>query len=88
VVCDVDFLDVFKALSEAWEGEALLIEAESGRAVVGELFASEAKRRGLAGIVIYGLVRDVVTLRRMDLPVFARGTTPQAGTTQVARAAV
>jgi regulator of RNase E activity RraA len=88
VVCDVDFLDVFKALSEAREGEALLIEAESGRAVVGELFASEAKRRGLAGIVIDGLVRDVATLRRMDLPVFARGTTPQAGTTQVARGAV
>jgi 4-hydroxy-4-methyl-2-oxoglutarate aldolase len=88
VVCDVDFLDVFKALSEAREGEALLIEAESGRAVVGELFASEAKRRGLAGIVIDGLVRDVATLRRMDLPVFARGTTPQAGTAQVARGAV
>ena len=88
VVCDVDFLDVFKALSEAREGEALLIEAESGRAVVGELFASEAKRRGLAGIVIDGLVRDVATLRRMDLPVFARGTTPQAGTTQVARGGV
>jgi 4-hydroxy-4-methyl-2-oxoglutarate aldolase len=88
VVCDIDFLDVFKALSEAREGEALLIEAESGRAVVGELFASEAKRRGLAGIVIDGLVRDVATLRRMDLPVFARGTTPQAGTAQVARGAV
>ena len=34
VVCAVDFLNAFKALSEAPEGEALLIEAESGRAIV------------------------------------------------------
>lgn len=88
VVCDVDFLDVFKALSEASGGEALLVEAPSGRAVVGELFANEARRRGLAGIVVDGLVRDIATLRGMDLPVFARGTTPRAGTTQAARGAV
>lgn len=87
VVCDVDFLEVFKALSEAGEGEALLIAA-SGRAVAGELFASEARRRGLAGIVVDGLVRDVATLRNMDFPVFARGATPQAGTIQAARGAV
>ncbi len=87
VVCDVDFLEVFKALSEAGEGEALLIAA-SGRAVAGELFTSEARRRGLAGIVVDGLVRDVATLRNMDFPVFARGTTPQAGTIQAARGAV
>ena len=87
VVCDVDFLEVFKALSEAGEGEALLIAA-SGRAVAGELFTSEARRRGLAGIVVDGFVRDVSTLRNMDFPVFARGTTPQAGTIQAARGAV
>lgn len=88
VVCDVDFLEVFKALSEAGKGEALLIAALSGRAVAGELFSSEAQRRGLSGIVVDGLVRDVATLRNMDFPVFARGTTPQAGTTQAARGAV
>ena len=88
VVCDVDFLEVFKALSDAEEGEALLVQAPSGRAVVGELFANEARRRGLAGLVVDGLVRDVATLRGMDLPVFARGATPQAGTTQAARGAV
>lgn len=88
VVCDVDFLEVFKALSEAGEGEALLIAASAGRAVAGELFASEAWRRGLAGIVVDGLVRDVATLRNMDFPVFARGATPQAGTIQAARGVV
>jgi regulator of RNase E activity RraA len=53
----------------------------SSRAVYGELFATEARRRGLAGIVADGLCRDLQGLRRIGLPVFARGTTPRSGTT-------
>jgi regulator of RNase E activity RraA len=55
--------------------------------VVGELFATEAKRRGLAGIVVDGLCRDVAGLRRLGLPFFARGTVPASGST-VSRAAL
>jgi regulator of RNase E activity RraA len=55
--------------------------------VFGELFAGEARRRGLAGIVADGFCRDVRGLRRIGLPVFARGTTPRSGTT-VTRAAL
>jgi regulator of RNase E activity RraA len=46
--------------------------------MAGELFGSEALRRGLAGIVIDGYCRDRATLSQLDLPVFARGTTPRA----------
>jgi len=88
VVCDLDFLDVWKGLSEATAGEALLIAAASDRAVVGELFASEAARRGLAGIVVDGYCRDTDQLGQIDLPVYARGATPWAGFTDVARGAV
>ena len=52
----------------------------------GELFATEARRRGLAGIVTDGHCRDLRGLRAIGLPVFARGTTPRSGTT-VSRAA-
>ena len=52
----------------------------------GELFATEARRRGLAGIVADGFCRDLRGLREIGLPVFARGTTPRSGTT-VSRAA-
>ena len=51
------------------------------RAVSGELFATEARRRGLAGIVVDGYVRDMRGLRSIGLPVFARGTNPASGST-------
>jgi 4-hydroxy-4-methyl-2-oxoglutarate aldolase len=81
VVAEDDHLPVFSALSEAEPGDVLVVATGEGRrAVCGELFATEAKRRGLAGIVIDGLCRDHAGLRRNRLPMFARGTTPMAGT--------
>jgi regulator of RNase E activity RraA len=76
-----DHLPVFSALAEAEAGEVLVIATGGGDvAVLGELFATEARRRGLAGIVVDGLCRDVQGLRRLGLPVFARGTIPRSGT--------
>ncbi len=87
-ICDLDFLEVWRALSQAEAGEALLISAASDRAVVGELFTAEAARRGLAGIVIDGFCRDTAALSGHELAVYARGATPRAGTVNVARGAV
>lgn len=82
VVAEDDHLPVFAALAEAAPGEVLVIATNGGRvAVLGELFATEARRRGLAGVVIDGLCRDVQGLRALGLPVFARGTTPASGST-------
>ena len=77
-----DHLPTFSALAEAKHGDVLVIVTGEGSvAVLGELFATEAKRRGLAGVVIDGLCRDVAGLRRIGLPVFARGTIPRSGGT-------
>ena len=46
--------------------------------VAGELFATEAIRRGLVGIVIDGLCRDTATLATLTIPVYASGRTPRA----------
>jgi regulator of RNase E activity RraA len=82
VVAQDDHLPVLSALEQAAPGDVLVVATGGGtRAVVGELFATEARRRGLAGIVIDGLCRDVRGLRAIGLPVFARGTTPRSGTT-------
>jgi 4-hydroxy-4-methyl-2-oxoglutarate aldolase len=82
VVAPDDHLPLFAALEAAAAGDVLVIVNEGGtRAVVGELFATEARRRGLAGIVVDGLCRDVAGLRRLGLPVFARGTVPASGST-------
>ncbi len=88
VVADDDHLPVMSALTEAAPGDVLVIASQGGsRAVFGELFATEARRRGVAGIVTDGFCRDVRGLRAIGLPVFARGTTPRSGTT-VSRAAL
>ena len=80
VVAADDHLPVFSALDAAVEGEVLVIRGER-LAVLGELFATEAARRGLAGVIIDGNCRDVAGLRRVGLPVFARGTIPASGST-------
>ena len=88
VLAPDDHLPVLSALDEAARGDVLVIAAGGGRvAVLGELFATEARRRGVAGIVVDGFCRDVHGLRRVGLPVFARGTIPRSGTT-VARTAL
>jgi 4-hydroxy-4-methyl-2-oxoglutarate aldolase len=88
VVAEEDHLPVMSALAQAAPGDVLVIAANGGSsAVFGELFATEARRRGLAGIVTDGFCRDLRGLRQIGLPVFARGTTPRSGTT-VSRAAL
>ncbi|MFQ6038578.1 MAG: RraA family protein [Candidatus Aminicenantales bacterium] len=75
-----DFLTVIKALQEAVEDEVLVIDAEGDKiAMAGELFATEAKRKKLAGMVIDGGCRDVAQIRKIRFPVFARHITPMAG---------
>lgn len=81
VVAEDDHLPVFSALAAAAPGDVLVIATNGGRrAVLGELFATEARRRGVAGVVIDGRCRDLQGLRRVGLPVFARGTIPGSGT--------
>jgi 4-hydroxy-4-methyl-2-oxoglutarate aldolase len=82
VLAEDDHLPVMAALAEAAPGDVLVIAANGGsRAVFGELFATEAKRRGLAAIVTDGFCRDVAGLRGLGLPAYARGTLPRSGTT-------
>jgi RraA family protein len=85
MVCQDDHLTVLKALVEAKAGDVLVIDTRGGRrAVAGELFATEAMNRRLAGLVVDGAVRDTATLRTLSLPVYARFITPMSGTTRMA----
>jgi RraA family protein len=83
VVCEEDFLTVIQALRDALPGEVLVVDTRgSRRAVAGELFATEAARKGLAGIVVDGAVRDTAKIRSLSIPVYSRAIIPVAGTTQ------
>lgn len=70
-----DNLMVHKAADLATPGEVLVIDAggQTDRAIVGGLLASYAQRRGVAGIVLDGAVRDLSELAELDIPIFARG---------------
>jgi regulator of RNase E activity RraA len=78
-----DLMSVLAGLEAGGPGDVLVVAAGSpDLAVAGELFATEAARRGMAGIVLDGLCRDSLTLGSLDLPVYARGTTPRAAPAQ------
>ena len=82
VSCHEDFLTVIMALRDAQPNEVLVIDSQnSRRALTGELFPTEARRKGLAGIVIDGPCRDTTTLRALDFPCYARSVSCVAGTT-------
>jgi RraA family protein len=83
VACEEDFLTVIKGLQDAGPGEVLVVDTRgSRRAVAGELFSVEAVRKGLAGIVVDGAVRDTSKIRTLAIPVYSRTIIPVAGTTQ------
>ena len=73
-----DLLSVVEGLRLSGPGDVLVVAVSDRHAVAGELFATEALRRGVAGMVIDGLCRDSRTLAELDLPVYARGTAPSA----------
>jgi RraA family protein len=83
VRCRDDFLTVVKALHDAEPGEVLVVDGGGGtRALAGELLATEAARRKLAGIVIDAACRDTVKLATLQLPLYARWVCPAAGTAE------
>jgi regulator of RNase E activity RraA len=70
-----DNLMVHKAIDMAEPGDVIVVDAggDTHNAIIGEIMAGWAARRGLAGFVIDGAVRDSDTLAAGDLAIFARG---------------
>lgn len=66
------------ALTFAEPGDVLVIDARGhvGNSVWGKVQAAYACRRGVAGLVVDGAIRDVEDMRRMRFPVYCKGITP------------
>jgi regulator of RNase E activity RraA len=75
-------ITVHKALLEAPAGSVIVADngGDVSGALFGELMATEAKSRGLAGVVIDGAVRDADGLKTLQFAAFARAVTPRVGT--------
>ena len=70
-----DNLMVHKAINMASAGDVIVVDAGGStlNAIIGEIMSAEAARRGVAGFVIDGAIRDSDVLGKDDFAVFARG---------------
>jgi len=72
-----DNLMVHKAIDIAEPGDVIVVDAGGvvEQAIIGEIMASWAAKRGVAGIVIDGAIRDLGAISAGTFPVYARGVT-------------
>jgi regulator of RNase E activity RraA len=72
-----DLISIMAALHRAGPGEVILVTNRTLEVgLIGDLIGLEAQRKGLAGFVIDGSVRDAVELLELGVPVFCRGLLP------------
>jgi regulator of RNase E activity RraA len=72
-----DNLMVHKALDIASPGDVVVVDAggDLTNSIVGEIMITYAMKRGLAGLVINGSIRDSDAVRQMSFPLYAAGVT-------------
>ena len=70
-----DNLFIHKALDLAEPGDVIVVDGggDLTNSLMGELMVAHAKVRGVAGIVLYGAVRDIAAIRASNWPVYATG---------------
>ncbi len=72
-----DNLLVHKALDAAHKGDVIVVDAGGvcENAIIGEMMMTRARQRGVAGIVIWGAIRDSAEIAAGIYPVYAAGVT-------------
>lgn len=73
-----DNLLLYAAIALAMPGDVIVVDAQGdlSNAIVGELMLTWAQKKGIAGIVVDGAVRDAAAIKTMDIAVYAAGITP------------
>lgn len=74
-----DNLFFHQALDMARPGDVIVVDGGSGcnRALAGEVMLRFACKKGIAGVVVDGCLRDLDGIETLDMPVYAKGVTPQ-----------
>ena len=74
-----DNLFFHQALDMAQPGDIIVVDGASGcnRSLAGEIMMRFAQKKGLAGIVVDGCLRDLDGIELLDMPIYAKGITPQ-----------
>jgi regulator of RNase E activity RraA len=76
-----DNLIVLKGIRMAKPGDVLVVDAKGYEynAIAGDFVVGMAQTLGLAGIVADGTIRDILGVKKLNFPVFCKGTTVAAG---------
>ncbi len=75
-----DNLMFHAALYQAPKGSVIVADAvDCEFAIAGGNVCAIAQKRGIAGFVIDGVIRDIGEIKEMQFPVFARGVVPVPG---------
>lgn len=75
-----DNLMLHAAIYEAPAGAILVIDAgDDSHAVAGGNVCAIAQKRGIAGMIIDGVIRDIEEIRAAKFPVYARGCVAKPG---------
>ncbi|MEJ2122518.1 MAG: RraA family protein [Alphaproteobacteria bacterium] len=72
-----DNLMLHKAIDIAEPGDVIVVDAggDLTNSLIGEMMVSHAIKRGVAGFVIDGAIRDADAFKKINLPIFAAGVT-------------
>jgi regulator of RNase E activity RraA len=72
-----DNLMVHKAIALSEPGDVIVVDAggDLTNAIIGEMMLMQMIKRGVAGLIINGAIRDAGYIRSQKLPVFAAGVT-------------
>jgi RraA family protein len=74
-----DNLMFHKAIDMAQPGDVIVVDVQGDitNSITGEIMMRHVVKRGLAGVIIDGAVRDSDALRNLELAIYAAGVTPK-----------
>lgn len=77
-----DNLMLLRSLKEAKEGDILIVDVrgDTYRAIAGDFVVGMMKSLNLGGLVVDGVIRDLLDIKALNFPVFSKGTTVSSGT--------
>lgn len=76
-----DNLHLLKALKEAKPGDILVVDVKGDtyRAIAGDFVVGMMQTLELGGLVVDGVIRDIIDIKKLNFPVFSKGTTVASG---------
>lgn len=71
-----DNLAVLRAIREAKPGDVIVVDAKGDqyRAIAGDFVVGMAQTLGVSAIVVDGVIRDIEGIKKLNFPVFSKGT--------------